>query len=341
MKTFFTIDDCVVPASHPRLLLELSVEQGASREEVLALAGVAHDTLVDPDGRISYAKYWAIADAAMTLTGNPALGLDFGARARLGHWGVLGLAAMNATTGGSALELGLQYYRTFAPGWDLSIQVDGDVGRFVARETISRGKFLPFGTEAMLMTLQRLKAELIGNRAPVREIRFAYPRPAYAARYSEFFAESLAFDNGVTEVLFDPKAMDLAVEGADPSMGVVAERYCAAEAARTSTTDGLLEEVRKVLGRGLSPRPTLESVARELRTSPRSLRRALHDMNTSFRSLLEETTRIRAEELVRRSSDKLEHVAAELGFADVRTFRRAFKRWTGKSPGAFRGARQP
>jgi AraC-like DNA-binding protein len=337
MKTFFTIDDPVVPANHPRMLVDVAAAQGAERAAVLVDAGLTYELLLDPDRRISYGQYLRIADAAIRLTGNPAIGFDFGSQARLAHWGVVGLAAMNGVTGGQALRVGLQYYRTFAPGWDLSVHVEGDMGHFVARETLPRGKLLPFATEAMLMTMQQLTTELVGRVLPVKEARFGYPRPPYAERYREFFAaETMSFDHAVTEILFDPKQMDIVIDGADPSMGTIAERYCAAEAARVTPTIGLLAEVRKVLERGLSPRPTLEDVARELRTSSRSLRRGLREMGTSFRALLDEATKVRAQELVRGHGDKLEHVAAELGFSDVRTFRRAFKRWTGRSPAAYR-----
>ncbi len=318
------------------MLSEVAAAQGADRDAVLAEAGLNYEMLLDPDRRLSYAQYMKIAAAAIRLTGNPALGLDFGGHARLAHWGVVGLAAMNGVTGGQALRVWLQYYRTYAPGWDLSVHVEGDVGHFIIREAIPRGKLLPFATEATLMTVQRLTGEINGRPLPVREVRFAYPRPAYAERYREFSSEVIVFDADLTEVLFDAKNMDLPIDGADPSTGVLAERYCVAEAARVTPTVGLLAEVRKVLVRGLAPRPTLEDVARELRTSSRSLRRALQEMGTSFRTLLDEAAKARAEELVRRNSDKLEHVASELGFSDVRTFRRAFKRWTGHSPAAFR-----
>jgi AraC-like DNA-binding protein len=187
------------------------------------------------------------------------------------------------------------------------------------------------------MTMQRLKEELVGRTMPVREVRFPYPRPAHADRYGEFAADTVVFDHDVVEVLFDPMAMDVPIPGADPSMGIIAERYCASEAASVGRAEGLLAEVRKILLRGLTPRPNIEDVAHELRTSSRTLRRALHNMGTSFRALLDEAAKARAEEMLRRNSDKLEHVASELGFSDVRTFRRAFKRWTGRSPAAFRG----
>jgi AraC-like DNA-binding protein len=336
MKAFFTIDDPVVPANHPRSLVDLAIEQGAGRDELLAASGSSYEALLDPDHRISYAEYLRIAATAIRLTGNPAIGLDFGARARLSHWGVVGLAAVNRVTGGEALQLWLQYYRMFAPGWDLSVTVEGNVGRIVARETISRGELLPFATEAMLATMQSLTTQVVGYPQKAIETRFAYPEPPYSARYRDFFEGPMVFDQEVTEVLFDPSNLKAPIAGADPSMAVIAERYCVAEVARAASTEGLLEQVRKVLRRSLSPRPTLELVAKELRTSSRSLRRGLQEMGTSFRALWEEAAKARAEELVRRNDDKLEHVATELGFSDVRTFRRAFKRWTGQSPAAFR-----
>jgi AraC-like DNA-binding protein len=338
MKTFFTLDDPVVPANHPRMLVDTATAQGADRNAILVDAGVSYQALLEPHYRISYAQYLRIADSAMRLTNNPAIGLDFGRQANIGHWGVVGLAAMNGVTAGEALRLGLTYYRNFAPGWDLSIHVDEQGGHFVARETIPRGALIAFATEAMLVTLQRLCSQVVGREIPpAREVRFTYPRPPHADRYFEYMpAASMVFDCEVTEVIFDPSSLGERIAGADPTMAVIAERYCVAEADRAAPGEGLLAQVRKVLTRGLAPRPTLEDVARELRTSSRSLRRGLQEMGTSFRALIDEAARDRAEELVRRNNDKLEHVASELGFADVRTFRRAFKRWTGHSPAAFR-----
>src|SRR5690349_5890350 len=99
MKNFFTADDAVVPGHHPRVLVETGVDQGADRGAVLDGVGVAYEALLDPETRISYAQYMRIADNAIRLTRNPAIGLDFGARAELAHWGVIALAAMNGATG--------------------------------------------------------------------------------------------------------------------------------------------------------------------------------------------------------------------------------------------------
>ena len=340
MKTFFTVDDPVVPGHHPRVLVDTAVDQGADRDAVLGGVGVAYDALLDPDTRLSYTEYMRIADNAMRQTENPAIGIDFGARADLAHWGVLALAAMNGATGGDALRMGLTYYRTFAPGWDLSLEVEGDCGHFIARETISRAQYLGFATEAMLMTMQRLATQVLRRPLPVRELRLSYPKPSHAARYREFIDGPIVFEHSVTEVLFDAAVLEERIVGADPTMAVVAERYCAVEATNALTTEGLLSQVQKALSRSSDSRPAIDSVARELRTSTRSLRRGLQQMGTSYQKLLDEAVRTRAERALRDRDAKVEHVATELGFADARSFRRAFKRWTGVSPAGFRrGAR--
>jgi AraC-like DNA-binding protein len=95
-------------------------------------------------------------------------------------------------------------------------------------------------------------------------------------------------------------------------------------------------QVKNVLGSFRERPPDLEKVASALQTSTRSLRRALHDVGTSYQELLDELRRTRAEEWVRTTDLTFEQMAERLGFSNVRSFRRAFKRWTGRTPGEFR-----
>jgi AraC-like DNA-binding protein len=80
----------------------------------------------------------------------------------------------------------------------------------------------------------------------------------------------------------------------------------------------------------------VEQVAAELALSTRSLHRQLASEGTSYQRLLDD---VRCSEAIRQTLDghrPLKAIAAAVGFADPRAFRRAFKRWTGSSPQAFR-----
>ena len=78
MKKYFTHDDPVLPVHHPRVLLETAAAHGADRQALLAGTGITAKILDDPDARISYKQFSALEENALRLTGNPALGLEFG-----------------------------------------------------------------------------------------------------------------------------------------------------------------------------------------------------------------------------------------------------------------------
>jgi AraC-like DNA-binding protein len=98
----------------------------------------------------------------------------------------------------------------------------------------------------------------------------------------------------------------------------------------------LSERVAAALARDLATAaPTVEQIAAELGTSPRSLHRQLAAEGTSYQRVLDG---VRRDQAIRAVGDgePFKAIAAAVGFADPRAFRRAFKRWTGATPQQFR-----
>jgi AraC-like DNA-binding protein len=338
MKKFFTHTDLVVPVHHPRVLVETAVLQGADRARLLENVGVTADTLTIPEARISYAQFAILVHNALQLTGNPALGLDFGRNVHLSHMGVLGLAVMSSPNLRAALEMGLKYYRTLAPAWDLSLRVEGDSGLFTARETIPLRPFAAFATEALLAAVDGQGRFLLGRKLPIRRLRLNYPRPAHVARYADLLDAPILFDQDVIESEFDAAVLDEPIASADPATAKLAEQYCAAQVSAAISIEGLVAQVRRVLQARQGRPPSVQEVAHTLQTSERSLKRGLQNMKTSYQELLDEARSVRADAWLRYTHMTTAEIAEQLGFGDVRSFRRAFKRWTGRTPNAIRGA---
>ena len=82
--------------------------------------------------------------------------------------------------------------------------------------------------------------------------------------------------------------------------------------------------------------PSQEKIAQTLNTSLRSLQRRLRDEDTNFKNLLSETRQQLALQYLSDSSRSIGEITYPLGFSEPSNFTRAFKRWTGKSPGEFR-----
>jgi AraC-like DNA-binding protein len=112
--------------------------------------------------------------------------------------------------------------------------------------------------------------------------------------------------------------------------GVLAGRTVASTASREVAV--LMEHQLRT-----SARTNILSIARQLGASTRTMQRRLAEESTTFQQVLEDTRRRLAVELLAEPSPQaIKEIAALLGFVAVRSFERAFQRWTGQTPGAWR-----
>jgi AraC-like DNA-binding protein len=245
---------------------------------------------------------------------------------------MLGIAAVNRASGLEALDLLLRYTRWLAPGWNL--EVDASRGVLMLRETIPRADLLVFATEWFTVGLYTVAVTMLG-KPPVTEVRLSDPEPPHSALYERFIAVPVRFGCPATEADLDMALLNQPFRLADPAMAKLAEQYVASEAG-AAPAGGVLEQIRQVLKANARGWPDLDGMARILQTSGRSLRRELKRLNTTYRELLDAIRLERAEQLVRHTDITLERISEQLGFSDVRSFRRAFKRWTGRTPAELR-----
>jgi AraC-like DNA-binding protein len=82
--------------------------------------------------------------------------------------------------------------------------------------------------------------------------------------------------------------------------------------------------------------PTLDEVARALHVSSRTLKRKLTEHHTSFSRIVDAHLRGQALLLIDDPRLTIDEIADRLGYSDTANFARAFRRWTGSAPGAFR-----
>jgi AraC-like DNA-binding protein len=335
MRKYFTHSDAVVPVHHPRALVEAAAAQGAERDALLENVGITHGTLSSPEARISYRQFAVLAGNALRLTANPALGFDYGLRFGMPQMGPLGLALMSSATVGAALDSAIRYSHGVLPAWEFRLEIQGDSAVLSAHEMLSMEPFRVFAIESVLAAFSNIARGLLGIPLVLRQIRLPYPRPAHADRYLALHDGPILFDQDVTEFAFDASLLEHPLRFADPATATLAERFVV-EQLGPLVSEGLLGQVRKLLDAARGPLPNLEQLARTLQTSPRTLRRALHEMGTSYQELLEASRRLRAVEWVSATGMTFDDIAKRLGFSDVRSFRRAFKRWTGRTPGDHR-----
>ena len=98
-----------------------------------------------------------------------------------------------------------------------------------------------------------------------------------------------------------------------------------------------LASIRAVTGLALCDSyPRIDWVAAKLGLTRRTLQRRLSEHGTNFAQLVEALLHKHAEELLGRTAKPVTDIALKLGYADMAHFTRAFKRWTGMAPSAYR-----
>jgi AraC-like DNA-binding protein len=136
-------------------------------------------------------------------------------------------------------------------------------------------------------------------------------------------------------LVFDPSVWKASAVADDPALNARLEQAARAELALVRGT--MTERVRKAIASSEPERLDARVIAKQCAVSSRSMRRALKEEGSSFQRLLDDWRRSVALAWLARESDG--ELAARLGFADVRAFRRAFGRWTGMTPQRARTSR--
>jgi AraC-like DNA-binding protein len=180
-------------------------------------------------------------------------------------------------------------------------------------------------------------------QARVDDVSFAYPAPAYHAEYARLLGLVPHFGQPQTQVVFDRALMSMTSlhkdEDVHEALRAIAERRIL----RLTEQAPFTMRVRDLLVEQGPMQPDMDRIARALGLSKRSLRRRLVSEGSSYKAIVKEALAIVAKRYLREKRLTIQETAYEMGFADSSTFHRAFKRWTGKTPGSYRvlGFEQP
>ena len=149
------------------------------------------------------------------------------------------------------------------------------------------------------------------------------------------------FEQATNQIEFDSAFLDAAPKLGNRTTYPSAIALCDDLIADLVSRSGAAGRVRSLLSTDVAERPSFATVAKLLKTTPRTLRRQLRLQNTSFRQLSDELRVHAALRYLRETTMTMEDIAFALGFSDSANFRHAFRRWTGKAPQEFRREAAP
>jgi AraC-like DNA-binding protein len=322
---------CRVPAG-----LKLALEQqGLSAPAVTRRAGLPEQTLDEPRPWLTIDGYFALWEAIAACSEDPLLGIRLGRQYPEHVLEPAFLAWLGSRDLADAVNR-LRYKRTLCPETLSLKQRDDRVELHYEWPTASRSP-PPILVEAELSFLLHL-----GRKATRQELRGARLRLTRRgndpAPYSAALSAEVQLGAGVGTLSLRAADLALPFQTFNPSLLAVLDPALAAEQS-LSWTPGAdsVASVRQVLTRRLAEgEVALRQVAGELNTTTRTLQRQMREAGTSFAELLQDTRRERAAFYLQKSQLSFSEISFLLGFDTPSSFFRAFARWTGQTPRAFR-----
>jgi AraC-like DNA-binding protein len=143
-----------------------------------------------------------------------------------------------------------------------------------------------------------------------------------------------------TRLVMFRSALERPLPRHDPSLFAYLERHAATVLARASATGPTRDRVRRLITEALRHgEPSQAEVSRRLALSERTLQRRLREEATSFAEILDAVRSELSQLYLREANLAAGEVAFLLGYSEPSAFHRAFRRWTGVTPQAFRSSR--
>jgi AraC-like DNA-binding protein len=315
---------------------------GAAGGDARALAeryGLPADAHERRDVDVSLETLDALGNAAAERAGDPNLGFHLALRLPQGSYGLLEYIGRSSATVRAAGERFIRYSGLLNALVSFSFDARGDD---VALSQRIKGHPTCVGRHAgemFVALVVRYLRELTGNAFAPKEIGFAHAAPPDITELAEYFRAPFVWDQGENRVVLPGALLDRPVVSGDATVFALldkeAQEILAARA--PPLEDDMMEKLRGAIRRALDDgQPDLAQIAKAVHMSPRTIQRRLKEQKTSFQDVLDSVRRDLAEGHMKNARLTLGDVAYLLGFSEISAFTRAFKRWTGMTPTAWR-----
>jgi len=310
---------------------------GFGRRACLKGTGILLSQLDHPESRLTFQQELSFYRNALQLTGDPLIGLKLGEPFIPQRYGLFGYALLSAPTLRRAMNLAVNFGQlTFS---FFSFEFGERDGRawFAMKdpppiEPALHDVYLDRDMAAAVVDF----GAIMGQPFPLQAIHLAHDGHGRQADYCDYFGCEVRFSSYPSQLVIRADLLDQPLPQGDIETSRYFRQQCQMLIARLKSQSHLADDVRMILLSKPGEFPTVAQAARRLNLSTRTLHRRLRAEGRSFRDLLDEVRYQMAREYLADTTLPLSEISWLLGYTEPGNFSHAFKRWSGRSPRAFR-----
>ncbi len=292
-------------------------------------------TLTDASARVDDAFVRELLRLAPSCTKDPAFGLHAGERSARGVYGLAEYFIVSSATLRDGLVLLADNYALLSEVGHVSFSEDDQFG-YVSFTNSRRAVYVQ-EAEYFAAAVVTVARRATGVSDILSFVELPHSPPADTSEHARVFQAPVRFDMPHTRLAFDRAAQSRSLRSADAALASVLRPAVTAARATVAPTEDIVERVRATVRRKVGEGDAaMESIARALGRSRRSLQRALAERGTTYQAVLDDARKELALRYVAEPGRTLSEIAFDLAFARATAFHRAFRRWTGKTPMTYR-----
>ncbi len=305
-------------------------------DRFLRSIGIEPALVKSPDAHIPVDTYLFIQEKAAQHTNDPYFGLHMGEFAEAGSWSILGYVMMNCKTLGQAFEKSARYARIIGNMIESRAELQENKVKVIVFTPPHVPQMSRHCYESTLSSSVRMMRMLTGMPISPLEVTFAYPEPEARAEYERIFCCPVLFGQPENSMTLDVSLAFTPVLMANPGLLDYFEKYAQDFLAKMERQQQHTHAVTRIILAHMDDEAlSIDKVAQEMAVSVRTLQKRLETEGVVF-SELHKGIRAKLAKQYLQQNYSVEQITYLLGFSEPSVFRKAFKKWSGITPGEYR-----
>ena len=319
------------------ILMKAATMSGVDPEEIYKEVDFDLNILKDPKARISFEQGNYIFDKAIEKSPDQDIGLHMGERAAVFTGHITFSILYNSPTLKDALENLCRYNNLMYDAISPKFYLQKNSAVLGLRLNSPDFKYPRHITEGCLASYYSILSHLTDGQLALEEVHFIHSSPDSIKEHKRIFNTAILFEQKENKLIFSKKYLDFPIFISNPELLETLKRHAKElqkQIYRSDTFSARIESsIMDILSSGKSD---INTIAKQFAMSTRSLQNKLKEEGTTYQVLLEKVRKKQAEYFLEKTDLSIAEVTFLLDYSEQSAFNRAFKNWTGSTPGEYR-----